>query len=79
MTIELHGIVLHGLHGVLDEERRDGQRFLVDRENLFYIISTIGALQAFFAHTLSLAPEKLIAQQCHSGRPAGSLFRISQR
>lgn len=32
MTIELHGIVLHGYHGVLDEERRDGQRFLVDVE-----------------------------------------------
>jgi len=30
MTIELHGIILHGYHGVLDEERRDGQRFLVD-------------------------------------------------
>ena len=32
MTIELHGIVLHGYHGVLDAERRDGQRFLVDVE-----------------------------------------------
>ncbi len=32
MTIELHGIILHGHHGVLDEERRDGQRFLVDVE-----------------------------------------------
>jgi dihydroneopterin aldolase len=32
MTIELRGIVLHGFHGVLDEERRDGQRFLVDVE-----------------------------------------------
>lgn len=32
MTIELYGIVLHGYHGVLDEERRDGQRFLVDVE-----------------------------------------------
>ena len=32
MTIELYGIVLHGFHGVLDEERRDGQRFLVDVE-----------------------------------------------
>ena len=32
MTIELHGIVLHGYHGVLDEERRDGQRFLFDVE-----------------------------------------------
>lgn len=32
MTIELHGIVLHGFHGVLEEERRDGQRFLVDVE-----------------------------------------------
>ena len=32
MTIELHGIVLHGFHGVLDNERRDGQRFLVDIE-----------------------------------------------
>ena len=30
MTIELHGIVLHGFHGVLEHERRDGQRFLVD-------------------------------------------------
>ena len=30
MTIELHGLELHGFHGVLDEERRDGQRFLVD-------------------------------------------------
>jgi dihydroneopterin aldolase len=29
-TIELTGIVLHGYHGVLSEERRDGQRFLVD-------------------------------------------------
>lgn len=32
MTIELHGIILHGYHGVLDEERREGQRFLVDVE-----------------------------------------------
>jgi dihydroneopterin aldolase len=32
MTIELHGIVLHGFHGVLAGERRDGQRFLVDVE-----------------------------------------------
>ena len=32
MTIELHGIILHGYHGVLEEERRDGQRFLVDVE-----------------------------------------------
>ena len=32
MTIELHGLVLHGLHGVLEEERRVGQRFLVDVE-----------------------------------------------
>ena len=32
MTIELHGIILHGYHGVLDAERRDGQRFLVDVE-----------------------------------------------
>ena len=30
MTIELHGILLHGFHGVLEHERRDGQRFLVD-------------------------------------------------
>jgi len=32
VTIELRGIELHGYHGVLDEERRDGQRFLVDVE-----------------------------------------------
>jgi dihydroneopterin aldolase len=32
VTIELRGIVLHGFHGVLEEERRDGQRFLVDVE-----------------------------------------------
>ena len=32
MTIELHGIILHGYHGVLEAERRDGQRFLVDVE-----------------------------------------------
>jgi dihydroneopterin aldolase len=32
MTIELYGIVLHGYHGVLDAERREGQRFLVDVE-----------------------------------------------
>jgi dihydroneopterin aldolase len=32
VTIELSGILLHGYHGVLEEERRDGQRFLVDVE-----------------------------------------------
>ena len=32
MTIELHGIVLHGFHGVLEGERREGQRFLIDVE-----------------------------------------------
>ena len=32
MTIELHGIILHGYHGVLEEERTNGQRFLVDVE-----------------------------------------------
>ena len=32
MTIELQGIELHAFHGVLDGERRDGQRFLVDLE-----------------------------------------------
>jgi dihydroneopterin aldolase len=32
VTIELVGIELFGFHGVLAEERRDGQRFLVDVE-----------------------------------------------
>jgi 7,8-dihydroneopterin aldolase/epimerase/oxygenase len=32
VTIELWGILLHGHHGVLEHERRDGQRFLVDVE-----------------------------------------------
>ena len=32
MTIELSGIELHGFHGVLEHERREGQRFLVDLE-----------------------------------------------
>ena len=32
MTIELLAIELFGFHGVLDDERRDGQRFLVDVE-----------------------------------------------
>ena len=32
MTIELLGIELHGFHGVLEHERREGQRFLVDVE-----------------------------------------------
>jgi dihydroneopterin aldolase len=32
VTIELRGILLHGRHGVLEHERRDGQRFLVDVE-----------------------------------------------
>ena len=29
-TIELYGLELYGFHGVLEEERRDGQRFLYD-------------------------------------------------
>jgi dihydroneopterin aldolase len=29
-AIELHGLELHGFHGVLDEEARDGQVFLFD-------------------------------------------------
>ncbi len=32
MTIELMGIELYGFHGVLEEEREHGQRFLVDVE-----------------------------------------------
>lgn len=32
MTIELAGIVVFGRHGYLEEERRHGQRFLVDLE-----------------------------------------------
>ena len=32
MTIELSGIELRGFHGVLEHERREGQRFLVDLE-----------------------------------------------
>jgi 7,8-dihydroneopterin aldolase/epimerase/oxygenase len=32
VTIELQGIELFAYHGVLDHERRDGQRFLVDVE-----------------------------------------------
>jgi dihydroneopterin aldolase len=32
MTIELQGIELYGFHGVLETERRHGQRFLVDLE-----------------------------------------------
>jgi dihydroneopterin aldolase len=30
LTIELAGLELHGRHGVLEEERREGQRFLFD-------------------------------------------------
>ncbi len=32
VTIELYGLELHGFHGVLEEERRDGQTFLFDLE-----------------------------------------------
>jgi len=32
MTIELQGIELHAFHGVLERERAEGQRFLVDLE-----------------------------------------------
>jgi dihydroneopterin aldolase len=32
MRIELSGLELHGHHGVLEHERRDGQRFLFDLE-----------------------------------------------
>ncbi|HXQ86221.1 MAG: dihydroneopterin aldolase [Gaiella sp.] len=32
MTIELRAIELFGFHGVLEDERRDGQRFFVDVE-----------------------------------------------
>ncbi len=32
MKIELQGIELQGFHGVLEHERRDGQRFLFDVE-----------------------------------------------
>jgi dihydroneopterin aldolase len=30
MKVELHGLELRGFHGVLDDERREGQRFLFD-------------------------------------------------
>ncbi len=32
VVIELRGLEVHGFHGVLEEERRVGQRFLVDLE-----------------------------------------------
>jgi len=32
VTIELRAIELFGFHGVLEHERREGQRFLVDVE-----------------------------------------------
>ena len=32
LVIELRGLEVHGFHGVLDEERRAGQRFLIDLE-----------------------------------------------
>jgi 7,8-dihydroneopterin aldolase/epimerase/oxygenase len=32
LKVELHGIVLHGYHGVLPEERERGQRFVYDVE-----------------------------------------------
>jgi dihydroneopterin aldolase len=32
MRIELSGLELHGFHGALEHERRDGQRFLFDVE-----------------------------------------------
>ena len=30
MIVEVHGLELHGRHGVNDDERRDGQAFLFD-------------------------------------------------
>jgi dihydroneopterin aldolase len=30
VTVELRGLELHGRHGVLEDERREGQRFLFD-------------------------------------------------
>jgi dihydroneopterin aldolase len=32
MKVELHGLELHGHHGVLEEERQAGQRFVYDVE-----------------------------------------------
>ena len=30
MIVEVHGLELHGRHGVNDDERRDGQSFIFD-------------------------------------------------
>ncbi len=30
VTVEVIGLELHGFHGVMEDERRDGQRFLFD-------------------------------------------------
>jgi dihydroneopterin aldolase len=30
MKVEIHGLEVHGFHGVKEEERRDGQAFLFD-------------------------------------------------
>ncbi|HEY7379732.1 MAG TPA: dihydroneopterin aldolase [Gaiella sp.] len=35
VAIELHGLELHARHGVLEHERRTGQRFLVDLELVY--------------------------------------------
>jgi dihydroneopterin aldolase len=35
VAIELHGLEVHGHHGVLEVERRVGQRFLVDLELVY--------------------------------------------
>ena len=35
VTIELRGLELHGRHGVLEAERRAGQRFVIDLELVY--------------------------------------------
>ena len=72
-VITLRGVQAHGYHGVLPQERRDGQRFLVDAEitidwpvtdDLSATVDYVEIAARILAH-LTGEPRQLIEQVAH--------------
>jgi dihydroneopterin aldolase len=66
-TIELRGLEVHGHHGVLEDERRLGQRFLVDVE-LVYSGVPVAAVSDRIEDAVDYRDVVALVQQVSDGR-----------
>lgn len=76
-SIQITGITLHGFHGVYDEERQDGQTFIVDLT--LYLSTAKASKKDSLSHTVDYSKVVDSVASLITGEPVNLIETLAEQ